>query len=343
MSLPLHVLLIEDSEDDAFLLQRELRCGGYQLTLKQIDTSVAMLTALSVQRWDLIICDYSMPKFSAPAALKLLQESGIDLPFIIVSATITEDIAVAAMKAGAHDFILKSNLARLVPAVERELREVEVRLARRQAEEQIQLALQEKEVLLREVHHRVKNNLQIISSLLNLQAKYLSDEQALKIFRNSQNRIETMALIHEKLYQSEDLSRINIANYIQKLVNNLFFVYGVNSDIITINLDIDDVFLDVGTAIPCGLIINELISNSLKHAFPIGRSGEIYVNISHLKSDNKIALIVGDNGIGTPEEFSFNNQESLGLRLVKILTNQLKGDIKLEKGSGVEFKIVFPN
>lgn len=342
MSLPLHILLIEDSEDDAVLLQRELRRGGYQLMWERVDTPAAMLTALSTHKWDIIVCDHCMPKFSAPAALKLLQESGLDLPFIIVSATISEEIAVAAMKAGAHDFVLKSNLARLVPAVERELREVEVRLARRQAEEQIKLALQEKEVLLREVHHRVKNNLQIISSLLNLQAKYLNDEQILEIFKNSQNRIETMALIHEKLYQSEDLSRIDFAQYIRKLTHNLFFAYAVDSNLIKLKVSIENVFFGVDTVIPCGLIINELVSNSLKHAFPTGRSGEICVNIFQLNDDNKIALVVSDNGIGIPGEFNLKSLKSLGLRLVNILTNQLKGNIELERTRGVEFKVVFP-
>ncbi len=201
MSIPLSVLLVEDSEDDAMLLLRKLEHSGYEPMFKRVDTAAGMNAALDQQMWDLVICDYSMPQFSAPAALKLLKQSGRDLPFIIVSGSIGEDIAVAAMKAGAHDYIIKGNLARLAPAIERELREAEVRLARRQAEEQIKASLAEKEALLKEIHHRVKNNLQIISSLLSLQADYLQDNQAIEIFKDSQNRIESMALIHEKLYQ----------------------------------------------------------------------------------------------------------------------------------------------
>ncbi len=162
------------------MLLRELQRGGYEVTFERVDTPTAMKAAIAEQIWDIVICDYSMPTFSAPAALKQVKESGLDLPFIIVSGTIGEDTAVAAMKAGAHDYIIKGNLARLIPAVARELREAQVRLERKQAEEQIKASLQEKEVLLKEIHHRVKNNLQIISSLLNLQAEYLKDNQALE-------------------------------------------------------------------------------------------------------------------------------------------------------------------
>jgi two-component sensor histidine kinase len=341
MSIPLRILLIEDSEDDAMLLLRELRRGGYELMFERVDTPAAMLNALSSEKWQLIICDYSMPHFSAPAALKLLHESGLDLPFIIVSATIGEDIAVAAMKAGAHDYIIKSNLTRLVAAIERELREAEVRLARRRAEEQIKASLQEKEVLLKEIHHRVKNNLQIISSLLSLQAEYLKDEQAQEIFKNSQNRIESMALIHEKLYQSEDLARINLADYIRELVTNLFSIYAVNSDMVIPKFNIEDIFLEIDKAIPCGLIISELVSNSLKYAFPDGKSGKICLDLQ-LINDNKIALAVSDNGIGIPEKISLKNTESLGLRLVDALTKQLEGNIELKRNMGVEFKLIFP-
>lgn len=342
MSRLLRVLLVEDSEDDAMLLLRELRRGGYKPMFERVDTPAAMLNALSRERWELIICDYSMPHFSAPTALKLLQESGLDLPFIIVSATIGEDTAVAAMKAGAHDYIIKGNLSRLVPAIDRELREAEVRLARRRAEEQIKISLQEKEVLLKEIHHRVKNNLQIISSLLNLQAEYLKDKQALEIFKNSQNRIESMALIHEKLYESEDLARINFADYVQDLVTSLFYAYAVNSDAITLKLNIENIFLGIDAAIPCGLIITELVLNSLKHAFPLGKCGEICVELRSFDR-NKLALIVRDNGIGLPKSFDFKNTASLGLQLVDALTNQLESSIELNKNDGVEFKLVFEN
>ena len=340
MSIPLSVLLVEDSEDDAMLLLRKLQHSGYKPMFKRVDTAAGMNAALNQQIWDLVICDYSMPQFSAPAALKLLKQSGRDLPFIIVSGTIGEDIAVAAMKAGAHDYIIKGNLARLAPAIERELREAEVRLARRQAEEQLKASLAEKEALLKEIHHRVKNNLQIISSLLSLQADYLQDNQAIEIFKDSQNRIESMALIHEKLYQSKNLARIEISDYIQDLVTNLVCSYQGNSNTITFNINIEDILLSIDTAIPCGLIVNELVTNSLKHAFPSNETGEIRIDL-HLNANNKLTLIVSDNGIGFTKNYDFQNTESLGLQLVNALTHQMEGTIELNVDGGTEIKITF--
>ncbi len=337
MRIPLHILIVEDSEDDALLLLRELRRGNYELTFARVDTPEAMQEALDRQKWDLVISDYSMPQFSAPAALELLQKSGYDLPFIILSGTIGEDTAVAAMKSGAHDFITKGKLARLVPAVERELREAQVRRERRKAQEQIEASLKEKEVLLKEIHHRVKNNLQIICSLLDLQAEYLTDPQALEVFQESQNRIQSMALIHEKLYQSEDLATINFADYIHELITNLWYSYEVYLDAVELKTDIEPVVLDIDTAIPCGLIVNELVSNSLKYAFPFGHRGELSIEL-HSVSENEFILIVSDTGIGLPKDLDFQNTKSLGLQLVNSLTQQLNGTISLKRdcppGSG---------
>lgn len=340
MSIPLRLLLVEDLEDDALLLLRELRRGGYKLEFERVDTSATMLAALSKDNWNLIVCDYSMPQFSALAALKLLHSSGLDLPFIIVSGTIGEDTAVAAMKAGAHDYMMKGNLARLIPAVERELREAEIRQARRQTEEQLKASLQEKEVLLQEIHHRVKNNLQIVSSLLNLQATYLQDEQALEIFKVSQNRIESMALVHEKLYQSQDLANIDFDEYVQELVTNLYYSYKIDSNAIDLKVSSDRIFLKVDVAIPCGLIINELVLNSLKYAFSPGRKGKVYVEFRVI-SNNEFALTIGDDGIGLPSDLDWQNTSSLGLQIVNSLVEQLAGTIKLNNTSGTEYIIRF--
>jgi len=333
MHKPLRLLLVEDSEDDTVLLLRQLRHGGYELMWERVDTEAAMSAALQQQTWDIVISDYYMPQFSALAALKLLEEKELGLPIIIVSSTVGESTAVAVMKAGAHDFILKSNLARLVPAIERELREAANRRERKRMEEWIKASLKEKEVLLKEIHHRVKNNLQIISSLLNLQSEYIKDEQDLEIFKVSQNRIESMALIHEKLYQSEDLAQIDFSEYIRDLVASLFCSYELNLDAIELKINVEQIFLNIETAIPCGLIINELVLNSLKHAFPIGNSGEIYINL-YENDENEIALTISDNGIGFSQDFDFRNTSSLGLQLVNALTaTNLTRDTLQRQGS----------
>ena len=208
------------------------------------------------------------------------------------------------------------------------------------AEQRIKASLGEKEVLLKEINHRVKNNLQLISSLLSLQSGRIVEEEAREGFKESQNRVSSMALIHEKLYESEDLARIDFVEYIRHLAPNLFHAYGVDSDAIKLKLSVDEVALGVDTAIPCGLIINELISNSLKHAFPGGRKGEISITLRSQEGD-KLTLALRDNGVGLPKDLDFRNTPSLGLQLVNTLTDQLGGTIELSGNGGAEFTITF--
>lgn len=210
---------------------------------------------------------------------------------------------------------------------------------RKKAEEQIKASLKEKEVLLQEVHHRVKNNLQIISSLLSLQSRYIRDEKDLQMLKESQSRLRTMALIHEKLYQSEDLANIDFGEYITALVYGLVHSYGGGNSVTPI-IETHFVSLEVSNAIPCGLIINELVSNSLKHAFPGKRKGEIKIEIRSL--NGTIELIVSDNGVGLPEDIDFRTTDTLGLHLVTILAeDQLNGKINLTREGGTTFTITF--
>jgi two-component sensor histidine kinase/CBS domain-containing protein len=220
--------------------------------------------------------------------------------------------------------------------------QLETELAeRKRAEEQLKLSLSEKEILLKEVHHRVKNNLQIISSLLRLQSDYIQDERALVSFRDSQNRIRSMALIHEKLYQSKDLVRINFSEYLRDLTSNLLHSYGANTREITLNINVNEIWLTIDTAISCGLIINELVSNSLKHAFPKASSeNQVAIDIYPIE-EKKFRLVVKDNGIGFPQNIDFQNTESLGLQLVCTFVEQLEGTIELEPTDGTTFIITF--
>ncbi|MEH2435697.1 MAG: PAS domain S-box protein [Nostoc sp.] len=212
---------------------------------------------------------------------------------------------------------------------------------RQQWEEQIQASLLEKEVLLKEIYHRVKNNLQVISSLLSLQSAYIKDPDDLVIFKQSQQRVASMALVHEKLYQSQDLARLNFGEYIRDLVASLFSAYEVNEDAIALRVNIDEqVFLGLDTAIPCSLIIHELVSNSLKYAFPGGRNGTIYIEMSK-NTDHEITLIVSDDGIGLPSNFNFKNMASLGWQLVDALTNQIAGNMDIQGAIGVEYQVKF--
>lgn len=211
---------------------------------------------------------------------------------------------------------------------------------RQRAEEQLRASLREKEVLLREIHHRVKNNLQVISSLLNLQSRYIHDPQAFEMFKESQNRVKSMAIIHEKMYKSKDLVKIDFAEYISNLLSHLFRTYSVQADAVRLHIDVADVFLGIDTAIPCALIINELVSNSLKYAFPADRKGSIRIALRADK-DNRYTLTVSDDGVGFPQGLDFRTTDSLGLQIVTALTNQLEGTLELLDGRGTAFQLTF--
>ena len=211
---------------------------------------------------------------------------------------------------------------------------------RKQTEGKIMSSLEEKEVMLKEIHHRVKNNMQVISSLLKLQSSHITDEKSLSLFKNSQNRVKSMALVHEKLYNSKDLAKIDFYDYVKKLTTHLMISYGVNTNLIKIIIDVKNVYFNINTAIPCGLIINEIISNSLKYAFPDGRKGKISLLIKKNKTENYIAII-SDDGIGFPKDIDFKNTDSMGLQLVNSLTDQLHGTIEMENNKGTTYKIRF--
>ncbi len=211
---------------------------------------------------------------------------------------------------------------------------------RKQAEEKILESLQEKEILLSEIHHRVKNNLQVIISLLGMQIDYIKDEKVISAVMESMNRIKSMAFIHQRLYRSTDLAHVDLKGYIRVLADNLIQTYQVSNTGISINLEIDDIFLKIDTAIPCGLILNELISNSLKHAFTNREDGRISISLSK-NEDESLTLIIEDNGIGISKDINLDRQKSLGLRLVRLLVNQLRGTVKIDRSEGTKFVINF--
>ncbi|MDZ7379986.1 MAG: PAS domain S-box protein, partial [candidate division KSB1 bacterium] len=213
---------------------------------------------------------------------------------------------------------------------------------RKRAEEELLSSLKEKEILLKEIHHRVKNNMQVISSLLSLQSSYITDPRALAIFNDSQNRVKSMALIHEKLYQSKNLARVDFAEYARSLTSHLFDSYGVDPERIGMEIEINGVELAIDTGISCGLIVNELVSNALKHAFPNGRKGQVTLRLERV--NGSYVLSVSDDGVGFPSHLDFRNTESLGLQLVNTLTDQLEGNIELLcNGGGTTFTICFPD
>lgn len=209
---------------------------------------------------------------------------------------------------------------------------------RARVEAQIRQSLREKELLLEEIHHRVKNNLQIMSSLFSLQTRFTQDPEALKILKDSQSRIRSMALIHEKLYHGNDLEHIDFKDYLQTLTSYLAHLYsGARAKI---RLEVPPVLLDMDTAIPLGILVTELVSNALKHAFPEGRSGEILVTFS--QQGAQTVLSVSDDGIGIKRKPDFKKAKTLGWHLIKTLTGQLRGRLELDVDQGTRVKIVYP-
>jgi two-component sensor histidine kinase/CheY-like chemotaxis protein len=377
----MRILIVDDNKESLYILEALLKGGGYEVVsagngaeaLEKLSTkSVDMIIS------DILMPVMDGFKFCKEVRE---QDELKNIPFIFYTATYKDEREEKlASKLGADKYILKPAEPeelikiiqgmlrdveegkfepmkpaleekeevmklyneRLINKLEKKMLELEREVAeRKRAEDQIKASLREKEVLLQEVHHRVKNNMQIISSLFSLQSRHIKDKRALEIFKSSQNRVRSMALIHERFYQSEDMARFDFAEYAQSLTSHLFSSHGTKPGAIKLNLKIKDVFLDLKTAIPCGLIINELVSNSLKHAFPGENSGEIKIAMHPLNKDG-MEVIVSDNGVGLPKKVDFRKTDSLGLHLVNLLAeDQLHGDIKLDRARGTSFHIRF--
>jgi len=213
---------------------------------------------------------------------------------------------------------------------------------RKKTEDQLQRSLKEKEILLREVHHRVKNNMQVISGLIELQSAQITDPETHRLFQESYERIKTMALIHESLYRSEDFARIDFSIYLDKLISYLLSSYGRTRDEISVDIKLQVIYMNMDIAVPCGLIANELISNSLKHGFPDGRHGTISIRLENA-GEKECEFVVSDDGIGFPPAIDFRNTPSFGLQLINgLAAHQMRGTVELRKGNGTTFVIRFP-
>ncbi|HTY53065.1 MAG TPA: CHASE4 domain-containing protein [Methanomicrobiales archaeon] len=261
----------------------------------------------------------------------LIKKDGTRFPVILYSAPSHQGKNIVGVRIFAGDISHRKEAENVLK------KEIDTRLA---AEKQLTTALKEKEILLREVHHRVKNNLQVISSLLSIQAEKKKDPEIRASLIDSRNRVKTIALVHEQLYQSKNFDRIEYGAYLRKVVADLFKTYNVNPAQITSRIHTDNLYLDINNAVPCSLILNEMIINSLKYAFPDGRKGEI--SIEFLDDEKNYHLTYHDNGIGIPEGVTPERKESLGMTLIYGLTRQINGEIVLDRGNGTTFHITFP-
>ncbi len=342
----LKILILEDVQFDVELIEYELRREGIKFISKQVEIEEEFIKGINEFKTDIILADHSLPKFDGVSALEITKEIAPEIPFIFVSGKIGDEFAVDMLKKGATDYVFKNNLTKLVPAIKRALTERDELAELKRNKIELQKALMEKEMLLKEIHHRVKNNLIIISNLLELQSHYIKDKTDFDFFRQSQDRANSMALIHERLYKSTDLKRIDFGDYIRTLTTDLLDVYTVAPDQIKLITDVEDIMLDIDTAIPLGLILNELLTNSLKYAFSTAKNGGPSTETSTItvifnKINDNLVLVVKDNGIGFPQDLDYKKTGTLGLELVTKITRQIGGIIELDTSEGTEFRITF--
>lgn len=371
------VLVVDDDHSTCKILSLLFKRKGYDI--ETAHTGQEAIEKAQTRFFNVVLLDIKLPDMQGVELLAPLKELHPDMEIIMITAHASLETAMSALNHGASLYITKPlNLEEVLPPVrevlekqrlamenkrllqelkreltERKLAEEKLKKYRDQLEEmvkerttrlaetneELQREIAEKELLLKEIHFRVKSNMQLISNMLSIQKSQIKDESAQKVFMEGWSHIRFMALVHEKLYQSDDFTRIDFAEFTKSLINDLFGTYNIDPDTIDLKLSIKNVYLDINLAIPCGLIINELVSNSLKYGYLEQQKGEIIIEF---KAKNKnYQLTIGDNGIGFPKYLDFRNAESLGLQLVRLLCKKINATIELDRSKGTRFKIVF--
>jgi two-component sensor histidine kinase len=304
----INALHVKDSESDS-TLSRLLGAAGYIVRDQRVDDEEGLRSALANTAWDVVIVDYRLARFSATQALAVLLESRKEIPLVVVSGAVGQDVAVSMIQNDLqHDL-----------------------LARQSA------LLREKDALLREIHHRVKNNLQIVSSLLSLQSREETDGRALGVLESTGNRIQSMALLHELVYESEDLAVVDLAKYVRQIAERLVG----NSESVRLIAGLEPVPVNLDTALPCGIFVNEVVQNSLLHGFPEGRTGEVTVRMRQ-RPAGSVTLTLSDNGVGLPYGMDWVNSPTLGFRLMRALARQLSAELEIRPARGTEVRLKFP-
>lgn len=297
---------------------------------------------------DLVITDMVMPVMNGLEMVKEIKKIAPEAKFVVMSAYSEKDSFVESIHLGVDGYLMKPVEAKKLLSLIDEFAgitlmkwELERKEKKRQeAEEYLKKSLEEKDVLLREVHHRVKNNMQIISSILSMQSRSIEDPRMQEILQESQNRIRSMALIHENLYNHKSLANIMFSTYVKSLCGNIARTYANQQAYVQFDYKMDDAYLPMDIAIPCGLIINELISNSFKYAFVNQPNGVISILFEN-KQDNSYALTVADNGSGIPPEVNINKTKSLGMKIIRKLVQQIDGELQTDFSNGTKFTIIF--
>ncbi|HYR48843.1 MAG TPA: histidine kinase dimerization/phosphoacceptor domain -containing protein [Candidatus Eisenbacteria bacterium] len=349
------ILVVDDQPSQLLSHEAILSELGERLVMARSGREA--LQRLMDEDFAVILLDVNMPDMDGFETASLIHQHPRFEKTPIVFVTGAQPTTLDRLKGyrvGAVDYvevpvvpeILRSKVAVFVD-LERQRRDLQrlnealqAEIAQRRNAEEAARHSREKEVLLQEIHHRVKNNLQIITSLLRMQSRAVQDPALSEALRECQNRVASMALIHDKLYRARDLARVSFGEYVRDLTNNILTSYALPARSVRVRLDIDDLSLSLDCAVPCGLILNELMSNCLKHAFPVGHSGTVYVGF-HVKGDDELCLVVQDDGVGMPADVDLGRTSSLGWRLIRALVEQLGGVVRWQTASGTSVEIRF--
>lgn len=333
------ILMIDDDPDLRHLTSCLLEEAGYEVL--EAATGEEGLRLTFEEQPDLVLLDVVLPGMDGLDVCRRIKADAsqpVTLVALLSNFQISSENQATGLEAGADEYIVR-------PVDNREfLARVAALLRIKRAEDALLERTREKELLLQEIHHRVKNNLQVISSLLDMQSLVIQDPEASQALQDSRHRVKAMAFVHDRLYQFPDVTSIDVGNYVHTIAEHLFGAYGARAMKVSLDIQTDDIVLDLDSAIPCGLIINELVSNALKHAFPPEntRAGHIRIGFHSLDHD-QLALSVSDDGAGLPYDLVLDQPPSLGLRLVTMLTRQLGGKIEMISNTGTAFKIIFPH
>jgi len=343
MTSPIRILYIDDYPFDRELVREALKKTGECFKVSVAKTHAELKMMLKKRKFDLILSDLDILGYNGLEIIDYIKAKKLAIPLVIVTGTGSEEIAVEAMKRGVADYVIKTpdHIKRLPLTIKSVIEKKHLQDKQKRAEKQTRQSLKEKKVLLSEIHHRVRNNLQIISSLLSFAGDQIHNKKIKAICEGAKARIHTMAMIHNILYERKRFDKINMKKYIQQLLAYLLQIYRTEKCPIEYKINCPRLYLPSNNAIHVALILNEIISNALKYDFKKGDKGEIIITVKKSEK-NTIYFSIMDNGIGIPEDFDINKTSSLGMRLINSLVkDQLKGTLEIKKEKGTEFIIKF--
>jgi len=341
---PVNILLVGDNLADVRLLCDMFsneRPDTYVIThFPRLGQALNYLARSAV---DIVLLDLGLPGEGGVETVRRVRKLAPHVPLIVLTCSDDDAMVAEAMMEGAQDYLVKGQIEqRAVPrALRHAIERFSMQTKAAQTNMELERRVHEKDILLSEIHHRVKNSLQVVSSLLSLESARIQDPSIKEMLQGSQNRIRSMALIHQTLYQSKDFARVDFHAFLLSFVPTLIQSYSVQPGQVALAFHVAEVRLPIDAAIPCGLIVNELISNALKHAFPEGRVGTIHISFMQ-DNDNHATLSVEDDGIGIPDDFSFERSDTLGVQLVYLLAGQLAGTVSFTRSEPTGFVVRFP-